>query len=143
MAVAVAAAAAVAVGVTLGLLLRQSGHTPRNAPSTVAEARALRAAASRSGIFVPFPTRLGTSRCRIPRGGPAVVELRGTCETRIKRRGGAFLVTFRERWSASDFREAHSPRHGTLTHTWRFVVSPRGRVLHFAASGDFPPQLVR
>jgi len=67
----------------------------------------------------------------------------GTCTIDVRTQRAKVVVELREQWSSDEFRYAGTPRHRLLRHTWRYVVSPSGRNIHFSSSGAFPPELVR
>jgi hypothetical protein len=119
-----------------------------DAPRRVgADLAAVRVAVRSSGIFVPFrPARLGVRGCRIPRGGPSVKVLPGTCVTRVVRRTRERVVILSESWDARDFRGSGArflkPSGHRLKTTWRVAVTPAGEIRDVRIFGNFPPQLV-
>jgi hypothetical protein len=103
---------------------------------------AIAVARGTGGIFSPFPRDPGLTRCGIPRGGPTVVLIRGSCRTIVGLHRRIVVVSFVETWNARAFRGQGSPERGRLSHTWRFFESRRGRILREVTFGDFPPQWV-
>jgi hypothetical protein len=85
-----------------------------------------------SPFFHIFPRGPATVDCRIPRGGPGAVRLRGRCTTSYVRaispNSGRIRVAFVERW-------------GHRSGGWVVTVGPSGRVLGFRLTGQLPPQL--
>jgi hypothetical protein len=127
-----------------------SGHhaaqpsTRRSVPSVPDDARFVASVQSSfwGKGFQFFPKSQTTNRCRIR--GPVSERIEGTCRTHVavaiagSHATGA-LVTFTESWPARKFR-THGPPRGTLHHSWRFTVSPTGRVVRRGDSGSLPPQ---
>lgn len=95
-------------------------------------------ARSSSPLFGIFPDHVATRPCRIPRGGPALGSLRGTCSTRLRQEPrGRSAVQFVEHWRGTGILLAR------FTHTWRVLVGPSGRVLATRTAGAEAPQLWR
>jgi len=93
-----------------------------------------------SGRRIFASSRPSRIACRIP--GPLATPIEGTCQTRVRLKSRSFsgsaIVTFTESWPARRFR-THGPSKGTLHHSWRFLVMPRGaRAL--GSEGAMPPQ---
>jgi hypothetical protein len=121
---------------------------PGTVPSTP-EDKAIAAVLSsppRQG-FGFFPNHPGRQPCAIPGGDPGRRRsVKAICATRVSGRpgySGQTLVVFAETWPWRAFHYAGKPPR-PQTHSWRFVISPSGRVARrVEQSGDFSPQLVK
>ena len=83
-------------------------------------------------LFAPSP---GPAIRNLPHGGPLSFShsaLPGTCATYDSLDGHDILVRPTEEWY-----------NGNAKHTWTFLVSSKGKIIHSAQSGDNAPQLWR
>lgn len=78
-----------------------------------------------------FPSREQTTKCRIPRGGPGLTYVVGSCKTTVTAKGSLVVVTFTEFFPFGD-RTGH--------HAWEFAIALSGDVVRVRDFGDPAPQ---
>ena len=143
----VAVAVVVGVAVALGaiVLLTNNGDAQASRDSRYIRMAVLSSGGQASGITALFPTRPDSDTCKIPRGGPAVVLIPGTCTASVRPAGnGQATVTFVESWDARDFPGSGD---GRLRHTSEVTVSEQvlggDKVIRSRSYGDPPLQWVQ
>jgi hypothetical protein len=128
--------AVVAAAIAFGGVRYASGQS-RVAAASPTSSIPVRAARKTRFEFRIFPVKPSTISCRIPHGGPSSnATLAGRCSTSLADtpgHGGAWIVTFTERWG--DRWRFH--------HTWQVRVTATSKLVWIHQSGAQAPQTWR
>lgn len=131
--VAVIVPLAAAAGSFAGVRVTSARTAATPPPTSWIPVRAVRKARVE---FKIFPIKPGTVSCRIPHGGNPVAAanpLHGRCSTTLADtpgHGGAWIVTFTERWHTNHW----------LAHIWRVRVTATSKIVWIRESGAVAPQ---